>query len=90
MKTKSEFYKPNVCILSFENIEVEYRVRNQIDLLSNFYNVDFLGIGNWEPPKTVKYFKLKRSPKTIPYYLLYILLLLIGRLIPYVYKFIFE
>ena len=90
MKTKSDFIKPHICVLSFENIEVEYRVRNQINLLSNFYEVDFFGIGNWEPPKAVIYTKLDRSPKTIPYYFLYILLLSIGRLIPKVYKFIFE
>ena len=34
----------HVCVLSFENINLEYRVRNQVNILSKFFNVDFVGI----------------------------------------------
>jgi hypothetical protein len=87
---KSKQYKKKVCVLSFENIELEYRVRNQIIYLSSFFNIDFLGIGEWEPPKEVQYTKLIRTKKNISYYILYVFLLITGRIFPYFYQFVFD
>lgn len=82
--------KANICVLSFENITVEYRVRNQINSLSKRFNVDFIGFGDWSPPDNVNYIQLRRSPKNFFFYLAYIPLLLIGKLFPSVYKQIFK
>ena len=90
MKSNSPSKKQKVCILSFENINFEYRVRNQVIYLSKYFNVEFLGIGEWEPPKTVSYTKLLRTEKTIFYYILYASLLLAGRICPFFYQYIFN
>ena len=90
MKSNSPSKKQKVCILSFENINLEYRVRNQVSYLSKIFNVEFLGIGEWEPPKTVRYTKFLRTEKTIFYYILYASLLLAGRICPFFYQYIFN
>ena len=86
----SSSHKSYVCVLSFENIAIEYRVRNQVHFLSKNFFVDFIGIGDWEYPKDINYIKLNRTPKTFLFYFVYIILLSIGRLIPHAYKFIFK
>lgn len=82
--------KPYICVLSFENINLEYRVRNQVNFLSKFYNIDFVGIGDWEPLKDINFKKINKFPKTMFFYFMYGILLIIGRLIPYAYKYIFK
>jgi hypothetical protein len=88
--SNSKSNKQKVCVLSFENIELEYRVRNQVNYLSKFYEIDVLGIGEWEPPKGVHFTKFLRTPKTVVYYFLYAFLLIVGRTCPFFYQFIFD
>jgi hypothetical protein len=81
--------KPSICVLSFEDIALEYRVRNQLISLSERYPIVFIGIGDWTPPENISYQILDRTPKDLQYYIKYLSLLLIGRIVPSFYKRIF-
>lgn len=82
--------KKKICILSFENIDLEYRVRNQVKFLCRDYSIDLIGIGEWKVPRGVQFFQLNRTPRTIPYLIKYYILLVFGKVVPEFYPYIIK
>ena len=80
----------NICVLSFEDISLEYRVRNQLVSLSEISNVDFIGLGDWQTPKNVNFIKLAKNKKDFKFYFQYFVLLFLGKLFPPLYEFVFN
>ena len=50
-----------VCILSFSNIAWDSRVLREIDMARQYYQVDVVGYGSWQPPEGVRFFSLARK-----------------------------
>jgi len=50
-----------VCILSFSNIAWDSRVLREIDMARQYYQVDVIGYGSWQPPEGVRFFSLARK-----------------------------
>jgi len=53
--------KKKVCILSFSNISWDSRVLREIEMACQYYQVDVIGYGSWQPPEGVRFFSLARK-----------------------------
>lgn len=75
-----------ICILSFSNIAWDSRVLREVYGARDFYNVDVIAFGDWNPPTGVRYHQLTKTRRTWLHLALFVMALLAGRLFPRMYE----